>query len=146
MAENGAIRRIGSNQLCGSHWSLLNYSAGGLCAVCHHSRPFLRQRTIPAVLDISILFSPRSASKILCQKSRLRSHVSSSELDIISHVEIVRAHLSSREIAISTSDTASEWRSVEGEVCRCPQRPGSSSFDDVVENSDIWRMGPRWGY
>ena len=48
-----------------------------------------------------------------------------------------------RAIAITTSDAASEWRSVESEVWRYPQRPGSSSFDDMAENSDIWRMGPR---
>ena len=117
-----------------------------LCAVCHRFRPFRRQWTIPAVLDTSILYFPRSVARMQCQKSILRSRVSSSELDMISHIEIARAHLSSREIAMSTSDAASEWRSVESEVWRYPQRPGSSSFDDVVENGDIWCMGSRWGY
>ena len=107
------------------------------CAICHCSLPHRRMRTIPGVVDISILHSPRSATRMQCQKSRLRSRVSSSELDMISHIEIARAHLSSREIAMTTSDTASEWRSVESEVCRYPQRPGMSSFDDVVENGDI---------
>ena len=32
---------------------------------------------------------------------------------------------------------------MEREVCRYPQRPGSSSFDDVVEYGAIRRLGPR---
>ena len=49
--------------------------------------------------------------------------------------------MSSLEIEISTSDTASEWLSVEMEVFRYPKRPGSSSGDDVVEYGAIRRMG-----
>ena len=121
--------------------NLLDYLVRSLHVDGHHSRPFRRLSTIPAVLDIYILPFPRSTIQTQCQKSTWRSRVSSSELDMISHIEIVRAHLSSREIALSTSDTASEWRSVESEVWRYPQRPGSSSFDDVDENGAVRHMG-----
>ena len=43
------------------------------CAVWHHSRPHRRLWTIPAVLDIYILRSPRSATQMCCPGSRLRS-------------------------------------------------------------------------
>ena len=36
------------------------------CAVWHHSRPHRRLWTIPAVLDIYILRSPRSATQMCC--------------------------------------------------------------------------------
>ena len=55
-----------------------------------------------------------------------------------------RAHWRSREIAISTPDSTSEWLSVESEVCRYPKRPGLSIGDDVAENGAIRRMGYRW--
>ena len=135
MAPCGAWGPKGSNPLDGDMW--LNNPIWTPCTICHHSLPHHRMRTIPGVVDISILHSPRSAARMLRQKSTWRSRVSSSELDMISHIEIARAHLSSREIATSTSDTASEWRSVESNVWRYTQRPGPSSFDDVVENGDI---------
>ena len=91
---------------CGAN--LLDYLVRSLHVDGHHSRPFRRLSTIPAVLDISILPFPRSIIQMQCQKSTWRSRVSSSELDMISHIEIVRAHLSSREIAMLTSDTAFE--------------------------------------
>ena len=84
MVENGDIRRIGSNRLCGSQVTLLDHQAWGLCAICHHSRPFRRQWTIPAVLGISYLPSLRLANKIFCQRSKFWSRVSSRDLDAIS--------------------------------------------------------------
>ena len=45
--------------------------------------------------------------------------------------------LRSREIAISVLDTCFEWLSMESEVCRCPQRPGSSIIDEMIENGDV---------
>ena len=141
LAENDALWSVESFPLV--EQILLDYLVRSLHVDWHHSQPFRRLWTIPGVVDIYILHSPRSATRMLRQKSTWRSRVSSSELDMISHIEIARAHLSSREIATSTSDAASEWRSVESEACRYPQRPESSSFDDVVENGDIWRMGSR---
>ena len=144
MAPCGAWGPKGSNPLDGDMW--LNNPIWAPCAICHCSRPHRRMRTIPGVVDIYILHSPRSATRMLRQKSTWRSRVSSSELVQSQCARSYRAHLSSREIAMSTSDAASEWRSMESEVWRYPQRPGSSSFDDVVENGDIWCMGSRWGY
>ena len=57
-----------------------------------------------------------------------------------SQIQLSRDRASSREIAISTSDTAFELLSVESEVCRYPKRPGSSIGDDVVENGAMRRM------
>ena len=59
-----------------------------LCAVWHHSRPHRRLWTNPAVLDIYILRSPRSATQMCCPGSRLRSPATSSELGAISAGEI----------------------------------------------------------
>ena len=81
-----------------------------------------------------------------------------SHSDVLSGVEIAisrnlpqsrllrlrRAHWRSREIAISTPDSTSEWLSVESEVCRYPKRPGLSIGDDVAENGARRRMGYQW--
>ena len=56
-----------------------------------------------------------------------------------------RAHWRSREIAISTPDSTSEWLSAQSEVCRYPKRPGLSLGDDAVENGAKRRTGYRWG-
>ena len=128
-------------QMSSLRLTLLDYPAAGLCAICYRFRPFQRQWTIPAVLAISTLPSLSSATKILCQKSRMRSPVSSRELDVISHIEIARARASSREIKFLTSDTASELLSVEKEMCRCSKRPESSRGDEVAENGAIRRIG-----
>ena len=53
--------------------SRLDYSTDTPCAVRHHSRPQRRLWTNPAVLDIYILRSPRSASQMRCPGSRLQS-------------------------------------------------------------------------
>ena len=112
--------------------TLLNYSAGGLCAVCHHSRPFLRQRTIPAVLDLSILFSSRSVSKILCQKSRLRSHVSSRDLGTGDCIEIVPAHRSSQSRLPTPLPSSGAWRVNNEDIHNAWDRPHSTTWSRTV--------------
>ena len=49
------------------------------------------------------------------------------------------------EIAISTSDAASELWNVESEVCRCPNGAGSSIGDDVAENDAYPRVSSQAG-
>ena len=82
---------------------------------------------------------------MLCQEPKLRSHCElprSRILDMTSHCRTShRDRASSCEIAISTSDTVSEYLSVESDVCRYPSRPGSSRGDDVTEKGDVRRMG-----
>ena len=141
LAENDALWSVESFPLV--EQILLDYLVRSLHVDWHHSQPFRRLWTIPGVVDIYLLHSPRPATRILRQKSTWRSRVSSSELVQSQCARSYRAHLSSREIAMSTSDAASEWWSVESEVRRYPQRPGSSSFDDVVENGAVRHMGPR---
>ena len=117
---------------------LLDYLVKNLYANGHNSRPLCRQRTIQAVLDISRLPSARSVTQIWCHQSIMRSAM---KLVQSQRATSYRAHLSSREIAISTSDTASEQRSVESKVWRYPKRPGSSIGDEMVENGDRRRIG-----
>ena len=144
LAENDALWSVESFPLV--EQILLDYLVRSLHVDWHHSQPFRRLWTIPGVVDISILHSPRSATRMLRQKSTWRSRVSSSELVQSQCARSYRAHLSSREIAMSTSDAASEWRSVESEVWRYPQRPESSRGDEVDENGAIRRIESRWGY
>ena len=47
-----------------------------------------------------------------------------------------------REVAISTSDTASELRDAQREAWRYTQCLVSSIGDEMVENDALWRMGP----
>ena len=82
MMPCGAWGPKGSNPLDGDMW--LNNPIWTPCATWHYSRPFRRQWTIPAVLDISILHFPRSATPMQCRKSILRSRVSSYASEVIS--------------------------------------------------------------
>ena len=88
MVANRPIRRI--RVISALRCILLHFLVIDLCAVRHHSRPHRRMRTIPGVVDIYILHFPRSATQMQCPNSRLRSRVSSSELDMISHVQALR--------------------------------------------------------
>ena len=98
MAPCGAWGPKGSNPLDGDMW-LNTVTPSGPHAphgiILGH---FVAKWTIPAVLDISILYSPRSVARMQCQKSILRSRVSSSELNMISHVEIARQLMAVRII------------------------------------------------
>ena len=112
------------------------------CAVWHHSRPHRRLWTIPAVLDIYMPRSARSATRSRGPGSRLRSPAISRNLSRRDCVELTgdRGRSQSRP----RTHRASEWLSVEIEAFRYPKRPGSSIGDDVAENGAKRRMGYQW--
>ena len=82
LAENGALWSVESFPLV--EQILLDYLVRSLHVDWHHSQPFRRLWTIPGVVDISILHSPRSVTRMQCRKSILRSRVSSYASEVIS--------------------------------------------------------------
>ena len=74
------------------------------------SRPHRRLWMIPAVLDIYIHHSPRSVTSLLYQKSRLRSRVSSCDLDVRDCIELARAHARSQSRLLTQNLRCRAWR------------------------------------
>ena len=112
------------------------------CAVCHHSRPRRRLWTFPAVLDIFISHSPRSATQQLCQMSRLRSRMSSRYLDVRDHIELAghRRRSQSRlltllltfgDVYLTRSLGGCKWAGFVSSICdRTPACRALAVFDD----------------
>ena len=90
----------------------------------HHARPHRRLWTIPAVLDISMLRSPRSAAQKPCQKSRLQSRAISRDL-------VQERHMSSKNVVCNL--TQSRAASHKKHLC---QDSGNQGFLELAPGSD----------
>ena len=108
----------------------------GLCAKWCHSPSLRRLWTIPTVLDIFCLHSPRSATQRLCQKlyrkSRLRSGVSSHHPNMISDIKIVRAHARSQSRLLTQLVSNLTWRGKHVDIHNALDRPWSTTWSRMA--------------